>query len=59
MARHRAYLFANHLATRTKVLVHDGVGVWLAARRLNKVNSIGHALGKAAKCGWIPNSFKP
>jgi len=23
-------------ATRLKVLVHDGIGVWLAARRLNQ-----------------------
>jgi transposase len=33
---HTAYLFANRRANRMKVLVHDGVGVWLAARRLNK-----------------------
>lgn len=32
---HHAYLFANARANRMKVLVHDGVGVWLAARRLN------------------------
>ena len=32
---HLAYLFANRRATRMKVLVHDGIGVWLAARRLN------------------------
>jgi transposase len=32
---HHAYLFANKRATRLKVLVHDGIGVWLAARRLN------------------------
>ena len=32
---HTAYLFANARANRMKVLVHDGVGVWLAARRLN------------------------
>ena len=31
---HHAYLFANQRANRMKVLVHDGVGVWLAARRL-------------------------
>ena len=30
-----AYLFANRRANRMKVLVHDGIGVWLAARRLN------------------------
>lgn len=32
---HNAYIFANRRATRIKVLVHDGVGMWLAARRLN------------------------
>ena len=33
---HHAYLFANRRANRMKVLVHDGVGIWLAARRLNQ-----------------------
>jgi len=32
---HHAYLFANRRTNRMKVLVHDGIGVWLAARRLN------------------------
>ncbi len=32
---HHAYLFVNQRANRLKVLVHDGIGVWLAARRLN------------------------
>ena len=32
---HHAYLFANKRANRMKALVHDGIGVWLAARRLN------------------------
>ena len=32
---HHAYLFVNRRANRMKVLVHDGIGVWLAARRLN------------------------
>ena len=31
---HHAYLFANRRATRLKVLVHDGFGLWLCARRL-------------------------
>lgn len=30
---HPAYLFANRRTNRMKVLVHDGIGVWLAARR--------------------------
>ncbi|ABE30552.1 putative transposase [Paraburkholderia xenovorans LB400] len=33
---HHAYLFANRRANRLKVLVHDGIGIWLAARRLNE-----------------------
>jgi len=33
---HHAYLFANKHSTRMKILVYDGFGVWLAARRLNK-----------------------
>jgi len=32
---HHAYLFANRRANRMKVLVHGGVGIWLAARRLH------------------------
>jgi transposase len=40
-----AYLFANRRANRMKVLVHDGIGVWLAARRLN-----------AGKCRRRPNT---
>lgn len=32
---HHAYLFASRRANRMKVLVHDSIGVWLAARRLN------------------------
>ena len=33
---HHAYLFANRRANRMKVLIHDGFGVWLLARRLNR-----------------------
>lgn len=32
---HHGYVFANARATRIKMLVHDGFGVWCAARRLN------------------------
>ncbi|WP_088138649.1 IS66 family insertion sequence element accessory protein TnpB [Achromobacter xylosoxidans] len=33
---HHGYLFANNRATRVKLLVHDGFGVWCASRRLNQ-----------------------
>ena len=31
---HHAYVFANRRADRLKVLVFDGVGMWLCTRRL-------------------------
>jgi transposase len=31
---HHAYVFANRRADRLKVLVYDGVGMWLCNRRL-------------------------
>ena len=33
---HHAYLFANQRANRIKILVHDGFGIWLCARRLHQ-----------------------
>ncbi|MDE2078635.1 MAG: IS66 family insertion sequence element accessory protein TnpB [Burkholderiales bacterium] len=32
---HHGYLFANARGTRIKLLMHDGFGIWCAARRLN------------------------
>lgn len=32
---HHGWLFANSRATRVKLLVHDGFGVWCATRRLH------------------------
>jgi transposase len=32
---YHGYLFANARATRVKLLVHDGFGIWCAARRLH------------------------
>lgn len=32
---HHGYVFTNARATRIKLLVHDGFGVWCASRRLN------------------------
>jgi len=33
---HHGYLFSNARASRIRLLVHDGFGVWCAARRLNQ-----------------------
>lgn len=33
---HTAYLFANARGNRIKVLLHYGIGIWLAARRLHQ-----------------------
>ncbi|OPB00916.1 transposase [Pseudomonas fluorescens] len=33
---HCAHLFINRRANRIKMLVHDGVGIWLTSRRLNQ-----------------------
>jgi transposase len=44
---HTAYLFANRRANRIKVLVHDGIGIWLAARRLHQGKFV-WPLGSAA-----------
>ena len=33
---HHGYLFANARSSRIRLLVHDGFGVWCAARRLNR-----------------------
>jgi hypothetical protein len=35
-AHPHAYLFAKKRASRVKVLVHDGIGIWLCARRLHQ-----------------------
>ena len=51
---HHGYLFANARSTRIKLLVHDGFGVWCAARRLNK-GSFEWPRGMA--CGTAPLSL--
>ena len=33
---HHAYVFVNRRNNRIKVLVHDGIGIWLCARRLHQ-----------------------
>jgi transposase len=44
---HHAYLFTNKRANRIKVLVHDGIGIWLAARRLHQGKFIWPVPGSA------------
>ena len=44
---HHAYLFANKRANRTKVLVHDGIVIWLAAGRLHPGKFIWPSVGGA------------
>jgi transposase len=44
---HTAYLFANQRGNRIKVLVHDGIGIWLSARRLRQGKFVWAALGSA------------
>ena len=41
---HHGYLFANARATRVKLLVHDGFGIWCASRRLH-----------AGRFVWLPS----
>jgi transposase len=46
---HTAYLFANKRANRMKVLVIDGLGIWLAARRLHQGHFVWPAAAGAAR----------
>ena len=52
---HTAYLFANRRANRMKVLVHDGIGIWLAAWRLHQ----GHFVWPAANAQAQVNLSRP
>ena len=45
---HHGYLFANARATRIKLLVHDGFGVWCATRRLHAGRFVWLERGPAA-----------
>lgn len=44
---HTAYVFANKRGNRLKILVHDGIGIWLAARRLNQGRFVWPSAGPA------------
>jgi transposase len=45
---HHGYLFCNARASRIKLVVHDGSGVWCAARRLNAGGFVWAKPGAAA-----------
>lgn len=53
---HHAYLFANARCNRMKVLVHDGFGVWMAARRLNQGRFVWGTGSAAPVDGRVPLS---
>jgi transposase len=44
-----AYVFANRRANRLKVLVHDGIGIWLCARRLHQGRFVWPSAGSASQ----------
>jgi transposase len=47
---HHGYLFTNARHTRLKLLLHDGFGVWCAARRLNQ----GRFQWPDGHSAWLP-----
>jgi transposase len=53
---HDGYIFANLRATRIKLLVHDGFGVWCATRRLHA--RLG-TLRRLRRCSSPQRSSKP
>jgi transposase len=54
---HHGYLFANARGTRIKLLVHDGFGVWCAARRLNQGRFIWPRVGTPAPAALTRQQF--
>lgn len=56
---HHGYLFANARATRVKLLVHDGFGVWCATRRLHAGSFVwATAAGAAAALQLTAQQFE-
>jgi transposase len=51
---HHGYLFANARATRIKMLVHDGFGVWCATRRLHAGRFVWLERGPLGSCATEP-----
>jgi transposase len=55
---HTAYLFANRRANRMKVLVIDGIGIWLAARRLQRGGFVWPAPGASGQVSLSRAQFE-
>lgn len=55
---HHAYLFANRRANRIKVLVHDGFGLWLCARRLHRGGFIWAGMREGAAVALTPEQLQ-
>ncbi|MFM0438529.1 IS66 family insertion sequence element accessory protein TnpB [Paraburkholderia strydomiana] len=55
---HHAYLFANPHLTQVKVPVYDGLGIWLAARRLNKGRFVWTNGEQAVSVGLSPEQLQ-
>ena len=63
---HHAYVFTHKRSTRLKVLVHDRIGIWLAARRLHqgplrlagrRLRRAAVAHARAARCARSPTAL--
>ena len=48
---HQAYLFANKRGNHMKVLVHEGIGIWLASRRLHQGHFVWPQTSSASAVG--------
>ena len=56
---HHAYLFINKRANRMKVLVHDGFGLWLCARKLYEGSFMKKTgLGPSPELFYLQYSFR-
>ena len=55
---HCAYLFANKRGNRMKVLVHDGFGLWLAARRLHQGRFVWGSLSQGERIALTPEQLQ-
>ena len=55
---HHAYLFVNRRNNRIKLLVHDGIGIWLCARRLHQGRFIWASAAMGARVAISPEQLQ-